>query len=146
VTVWCAVGYMLENPVYPALLAPSGAVTMRQVRKTSRKGSIGSMPIENPQRPYAGPLPQTRKRMRWSDPCGDVGRLAETTSPPLGSRALSGLQVTAEERNSLSGKSHLPRAEVTLHVNPAHNGEPQTGSRRRGMPWEALCLLGGMAP
>jgi len=32
-----------------------------------------------PQRPYVGPL--QRERMRWSDPYGDVGRLAETTSP-----------------------------------------------------------------
>ena len=34
------------------------------------------------------------------------------------------------ERNSLSGKTHLPRAEATLHVNPAHNGEPLTGFER----------------
>jgi hypothetical protein len=56
------------------------------------------------------------------------------------------------ERNSLSGEQ-LPPAEVTPRVNPAHNGEPLTvclvqgrGNRRRGMPWEALCLIGGMAP
>jgi hypothetical protein len=47
----------------------------------------------------------------------------------------------------------LPPAEVTPRVNPAHNGEALTvwpvqgpGKRRRVMPWEALCLLGGMAP
>jgi hypothetical protein len=38
----------------------------------------------------------------------------------------------------------LPHAEVTLHVNPAHNGEPLTGLHVEvvggGMPWEALCL------
>jgi len=56
------------------------------------------------------------------------------------------------ERNSLSGEQ-LPRAEVTPHANPAHNGEALTvcpvqgrDDRRRAMPWEALCLFGGMAP
>jgi hypothetical protein len=29
--------------------------------------------VENPQRPYAGPLPSTRKRMRWSGTRGDAG-------------------------------------------------------------------------
>jgi len=46
-------------------------------------------------------------------------------------------------------RHHLPHAEATPHVNPAHNGEPLTGfemKRRGGMPWEALCLFGGMAP
>jgi hypothetical protein len=56
---------------------------MRQVRKTSRKVSGEPFRFEIPQRPYAGPLSPTRKRMRWSVPYGDVGRLAETTSPPL---------------------------------------------------------------
>ena len=37
--------------------------------------------LENPQRPYAGPLQSQLKRKRWSGPYGDVGRLAETTSP-----------------------------------------------------------------
>jgi len=40
-------------------------------------------------------------------------------------------KVTAGQRNSLSGKSHLPRTGVTLCVNPAHNGEPLTGLGKR---------------
>jgi len=59
--------------VDPPLLVERWAVTMREVRKTSRKGSDVPMDAENPQRPYAGPLPPTRKRMRWSDTHGDVG-------------------------------------------------------------------------
>ncbi len=113
---------------------------MRQVRKTSRKGSGGQMSLEHPQRPYAGPLSSTRERMRWSDPYGDMGRLTETISPPLERRALGWSSSNRHsERNSLSGKSYLPRVGATPHVNPAHNGEPLPGESRRGMPWEALC-------
>ena len=102
--------------------------------------------IENPQRPYAGPLPPIRKRMRWSDTCGDAGSWSRAPALVQPKRA------KRPERNSLSGEQ-LPPAEVTPRVNPAHNGEALTvclvqgrGTRRRVMPWEALCLLGGMAP
>jgi hypothetical protein len=79
---------------------------MRQVRKTSRKGLERHAP-RNPQRPYAGPL-RFMKRMRWSDPCGDAGRLANTTSPPLERRALGW--------SSSNRKSEIPcRASSDLH-------------------------------
>jgi len=49
------------------------------------------------------------------------------------------------ERNSLSGEQ-LPGVRVTVHNNPAHNGEALPGCHakdvthcRRVMPWEALC-------
>ncbi len=46
---------------------------------------------ENPQRPYADRLAFPGEMMRWSDPCGDVGRPAETTGPPI-------IKPTAESR------------------------------------------------
>jgi hypothetical protein len=46
--------------------------------------------------------------MRWSDPCGDAGRLAETTSPPLERRAL--------ERSTSNRISEIPcRVSSDLH-------------------------------
>jgi len=73
VTVRCAAGYMLENPSIPSVLVhnvgsdnPSGAENQQERPDVV----IG---VRNPQRPYAGPLPQTRKRMRWSVTHGDVG-------------------------------------------------------------------------
>jgi hypothetical protein len=97
VTVRCAAGYMLENPVNPQLLvaAITAAVTTREVRKTSRKGSGSPMDSENPQRPYAGPLPSTRKRMRWSVTHGDVGGWGRAP-------------VLVPDRNGQNGSSEIP--------------------------------------
>ena len=52
---------------------------------------------ENPQRPYADRLVEQRsgEMMRWSEPYGDVGRLAETHGPPIDAVRSVGHQVTA---------------------------------------------------
>jgi hypothetical protein len=75
----------------------------------------------NPQRPYASPLREWMKRKRWSDPCGDVGRLAETSNPPLHGGVVTDI-------------SEIPCrvTEVALHRSdpmwrPAHNGEARIG-------------------
>ncbi len=44
--------------------------------------------IRNPQRPYASHLALLGEMKRWSGPCGDVGRSAEMTDPPVEHRAL----------------------------------------------------------
>jgi hypothetical protein len=104
-----------------------------RVRKTSRKPET---PVSaDPQRPYAGPL---HERMRWSEPCGDVGRLTEMISPSIEKFRSNVTIVLSEIPCRVDNK--LPRVEATLHVNPAHNGEALS-AMHRVMPWEALCLF-----
>ena len=67
--------------------------------------------LTNPQRPYADPLLRSReKKMRWSVPCGDVGRLAECRARQSGVHASPiGHQVTVS-------KSEIPcRVSSDLH-------------------------------
>jgi len=80
--------------------------------------------------------------MRWSEPYGDVGRLAETTGPPM--RTIWEVTVLSEIPCQVT-KVALRRSDPAR--TPAHNGEALTGclvqgrgDRRRVMPWEALCL------
>jgi hypothetical protein len=55
-------------------------------------------------------------------------------------------KVTADQRNSLSGKSHLPCTEATPCEHPLITANPYPSSWRRGMPWEALCLHARYGP
>jgi len=86
------------------------------------------------------------ERMRWSGPHGDVGRLAETTSPPIEESCPRGFTSNRSSEIPCRVSSPLPRVEATPRANPAHNGEAHTASRRRVMPWEALCPTPDMAP
>src|SRR6266536_4619450 len=63
---------MLGNPVDPPLLAREGSDNARGAENQQERLGAYERP-ENPQRPYAGPLPPTRERMRWSDTRGDAG-------------------------------------------------------------------------
>jgi len=66
---------MLENPSIPLVLVDAigvGSENPRGAENPQERLGI-STDSENPQRPYAGPLPPTRKRMRWSATHGDVG-------------------------------------------------------------------------
>jgi hypothetical protein len=114
-----AVGYMLENPVVSVRYSPIRAIgsdnptvsdRVYHAGKSAGKTDLAmfvdltaicavkltNVGEQNPQRPYAGPL-LIRKRMRWSEPYGDIGRSAEMSDP-------TNQVVTAAERNSLSGK------------------------------------------
>jgi hypothetical protein len=70
--------------------------------------------------------------MRWSDTRGDAGSWSVVR------QLLSSLESdkTDESEIPCRVRHHLPRAEATPHVNPAHNGEPLTGFERSA---EAEC-------
>jgi hypothetical protein len=65
---------MLENPVGSSATRRNygGSDNARGAENQQERLGI-RMDSENPQRPYAGPLPPIRKRMRWSVTHGDVG-------------------------------------------------------------------------
>jgi hypothetical protein len=98
-----AVGYMLENPVVSVRYSPIRAIgsdnptvsdRVYHAGKSAGKTDLAmfvdltaicavkltNVGEQNPQRPYAGPL-LIRKRMRWSEPYGDIGRSAEMSDP-----------------------------------------------------------------
>jgi hypothetical protein len=70
---------------------------------------------------------------RWSGPCGDVGRSAETTGPPIYS--LIGLQVTGSSEIPCRVSNDLPLKGAIPSVNPANNGEAFP-RERKVIPWE----------
>jgi len=94
--------------------------------------------------PFAGSSEAIRQpsrnseKMRWSEPCGDAGRLANVNPPPH----TGGHQVT--DNPDISDTSEIPcRVSIDLplegailHANPANNGEPLPRSHERGIPWE----------
>src|SRR2546425_8023927 len=98
---------MRENPEYPlGTRCEQAAVTIR--RCVARQGATPANPQETVRsdgilRDHTPALSISERKV-WSEPCGDVGRLAETTSSPPRSRALGGLISNRRERNSLSGK------------------------------------------
>jgi hypothetical protein len=79
-------------------LTVPGTIEIAEIAQTMKPTTVQG--LENPQRPYASPL--LVKRKRWSGPCGDAGRSTEMIDPPT--REGVGRQVTAFQRNSLSGK------------------------------------------
>jgi hypothetical protein len=96
VTVRCAAGYMLENPVDPPLLAATNGGSDNARGAENQQERLGiPMYSENPQRPYAGPLPPIRKRMRWSVTHGDVGGWGRAP-------------VLVLNRNGQNGSSEIP--------------------------------------
>ena len=77
---------MRENPVYPIGTRHNVAVTIRSVGDDD-KDVTPANPQETvrPDRILRDHTPTLSgsERKRWSEPCGDTGKLAETTSSPL---------------------------------------------------------------
>ncbi len=100
-----------DNP----MVSGSATAAPENQQETARAGS--SETIRQPS------CSVTSEMKRWSEPCGDAGRPAETTGPIIDT-----MIGNSSERNSLSGKSNLPLERVISPANPANNGEPRTHS------------------
>ena len=84
-------------------LTVPGLIEIAEIAQTMNRRKPSEV-VENPQRPYARPSAQSReKRMRWSEPCGDIGRLAER-QPAYQVQPPDRFTSNSSERNSLSGK------------------------------------------
>src|SRR5918992_982359 len=94
---------MLGNPCIPSLLPHCGSDNVMSAENQQERLGI-PMDSENPQRPYAGPLPPIRKRMRWSVTHGDVGNRESCA------------RFVSKNRNGHNGISEIPcRVSSDLH-------------------------------
>jgi hypothetical protein len=75
----------------------------------------------DPQRPYASHLGD--EMMRWSDPYGDVGRLANADPLTAECATAGSHQVTASRSEIPCRVDELPLERVISPANPANNGE-----------------------
>src|ERR671918_1557428 len=139
---------MLEDPVDPPLLAqPMGSNNAGGAENQQERPDV-VVGVRNPQRPYAGPLPPTRERMRWSDTHGDVGNrnVQPVHVQPLGNSDITDASEIPCRVNGCPSREQSRESIPLITANPSPSVSLQgRGDRRRGMPWEALCLFGGMA-
>ncbi len=76
------------------------------------------------------------EKMRWSEPCGDAGRLANADPPPHtgGHQATDNPDIPDMSEIPCRVSYSLPLGGAIPHANPANNGEPLPRSHRAGNP------------